>query len=216
MGVVSEIKEYRGRVSVSVDGYLLARMSSRHFKKCPLEEGQAIDDEAYLSEVAELQYPEAYEAALTRLESCARTEQDMRTALSRKGYVDLAVDRVLMRLTRAGLLNDQEYAQRFVESRTHRPVGRYQISRQLRQKGVDRDTAQAALEQIDDEQQQNAALELARKLSARYAGQPARSARAKLSQAMARRGFSWDDISWALNQLEEQDALFSEDEWDFE
>lgn len=117
MGVVSEIKEYRGRVSVSVDGRLLVRLSRRHFQKCPLEEGQAIDDEAYLSEVAELQYPEAYEAALSRLESCARTEQDMRIALSRKGYVDLAVDRVLMRLTRAGLLNDQEYAQRFVESR---------------------------------------------------------------------------------------------------
>ena len=214
MGVVSEIKEYRGRVSVSVDGRLLVRHSRRHFQKCPLEEGQAIDDEAYLSEVAELQYPEAYEAALTRLESCARTEQDMRIALSRKGYVDLAVDRVLMRLTRAGLLNDQEYAQRFVESRTHRPVGRYQISRQLRQKGVDRDTVQAALEQIDDEQQQSAALSLAQKLSGRYAGQPARSARAKLSQAMARRGFSWDDISWALSQLEEQGQLNSEDDWD--
>lgn len=214
MGVVSEIKEYRGRVSVSVDGRLLVRLSRRHFQKCPLEEGQAIDDEAYLSEVAELQYPEAYEAALTRLESCARTEQDMRIALSRKGYVDLAVDRVLMRLTRAGLLNDQEYAQRFVESRTHRPVGRYQISRQLRQKGVDRDTVQAALEQIDDEQQQSAALSLAQKLSGRYAGQPTRSARAKLSQAMARRGFSWDDISWALSQLEEQGQLNSEDDWD--
>ena len=214
MGVVSEIKEYRGRVSVSVDGRLLVRLSRRHFQKCPLEEGQAIDDEAYLSEVAELQYPEAYEAALTRWESCARTEQDMRIALSRKGYVDLAVDRVLMRLTRAGLLNDQEYAQRFVESRTHRPVGRYQISRQLRQKGVDRDTVQAALEQIDDEQQQSAALSLAQKLSGRYAGQPARSARAKLSQAMARRGFSWDDISWALSQLEEQGLLNSADDWD--
>ena len=214
MGVVSEIKEYRGRVSGSVDGRLLVRLSRRHFQKCPLEEGQAIDDEAYLSEVAELQYPEAYEAALSRLESCARTEQDMRIALSRKGYVDLAVDRVLMRLTRAGLLNDQEYAQRFVESRAHRPVGRYQISRQLRQKGVDRDTVQAALEQIDDEQQQSAALSLAQKLSGRYAGQPARSARAKLSQAMARRGFSWDDISWALSQLEEQGQLNSEDDWD--
>lgn len=214
MGVVSEIKEYRGRVSVSVDGRLLVRLSRRHFQKCPLEEGQAIDDEAYLSEVAELQYPEAYEAALSRLESCARTEQDMRIALSRKGYVDLAVDRVLMRLTRAGLLNDQEYAQRFVESRAHRLVGRYQISRQLRQKGVDRDTVQAALEQIDDEQQQSAALSLAQKLSGRYAGQPARSARAKLSQAMARRGFSWDDISWALSQLEEQGQLNSEDDWD--
>lgn len=214
MGVVSEIKEYRGRVSVSVDGRLLVRLSRRHFQKCPLEEGQAIDDEAYLSEVAELQYPEAYEAALSRLESCARTEQDMRIALSRKGYVDLAVDRVLMRLTRAGLLNDQEYAQRFVESRAHRPVGRYQISRQLRQKGVDRDTVQAALEQIDGEQQQSAALSLAQKLSGRYAGQPVRSARAKLSQAMARRGFSWDDISWALSQLEEQGQLNSEDDWD--
>lgn len=214
MGVVSEIKEYRGRVSVSVDGRLLVRLSRRHFQKCPLEEGQAIDDEAYLSEVAELQYPEAYEAALSRLESCARTEQDMRIALSRKGYVDLAVDRVLMRLTRAGLLNDQEYAQRFVESRAHRPVGRYQISRQLRQKGVDRDTVQAALEQIDGEQQQSAALSLAQKLSRRYAGQPVRSARAKLSQAMARRGFSWDDISWALSQLEEQGQLNSEDDWD--
>ena len=183
MGVVSEIKEYRGRVSVSVDGRLLVRLSRRHFQKCPLEEGQAIDDEAYLSEVAELQYPEAYEAALSRLESCARTEQDMRIALSRKGYVDLAVDRVLMRLTRAGLLNDQQYAQRVVESRAHRPGGRYQCS-------------------------------LAQKLSGRYAGQPARSARAKLSQAMARRGFSWDDISWALSQLEEQGQLNSEDDWD--
>lgn len=79
---------------------------------------------------------------------------------------------------------------------------------------MDRDTVQAALEQIDGEQQQSAALSLAQKLSGRYAGQPARSARAKLSQAMARRGFSWDDISWALSQLEEQGQLNSEDDWD--
>ena len=53
-----------------------------------------------------------------------------------------------------------------------------------------------------------AAQAAARGLLRRYAGLPAREGRAKLSQALARRGFSWDAVRAAV------DAVWEADDWD--
>ena len=65
-----------------------------------------------------------------------------------------------------------------------------------------------ALEYFDDAQQQNAARQAAEKLYRKYSSLPRRETRAKLSQALARRGFSWDAIQEAV------DALISDDYFD--
>ena len=58
------------------------------------------------------------------------------------------------------------------------------------------------MEALDDEQQRTAARQAAEKLGRKYRDLPPREARAKLSQALARRGFSWDVISSALEDWE--------------
>ena len=57
-------------------------------------------------------------------------------------------------------------------------------------------------------QQAEAARRAAQGLVRRYADLPAREGRAKLSQALARRGFAWDTVREAV------DAVLAEDDWD--
>ena len=184
-----------------MDGSTFARIPTRHFRKHPVAVEEAIDPDDYLKSLAEIQSNDAYDAALYRLERSAKTEQDMRLSLQRAGYVPGAIERTIARLLNAGLLNDEEYAQRFVEMQSQRAVGRYQIKLKLRKKGIDAETAERALEQIDDRHQITAAKELARKLAPRYTAQESdpRRARRKLSQALARRGFSWEIVSSAVD-----------------
>ena len=72
----------------------------------------------------------------------------------------------------------------------------------------DRRYAERALDMLDDAQQAEAAQAAARGLLRRYAGLPSREGRAKLSQALARRGFSWDAVRAAV------DAVWEADDWD--
>ena len=54
---------------------------------------------------------------------------------------------------------------------------------------------------FDDDQQRIAALQAAQKLYRKYEALPEREARAKLSQALARRGFGWDAIESAVDEV---------------
>ena len=87
-------------------------------------------------------------------------------------------------------------------------MGVYALRRKLKAKGISDEDADAALEAFDDDQQQAAARRAAEKLLKRYEGLPRREARAKLSQALARRGFGWDSVRAAV------DALLSDDSFD--
>ncbi|MBQ8954922.1 MAG: RecX family transcriptional regulator, partial [Clostridia bacterium] len=117
------------------------------------------------------------------------TSSGLKTALMRKGYLAPVAEAVCERLTENRLIDDKRFAERFVELRQDGAVGRYALKRRLRAKGVDEETASEALEQLDDDSQLEAAVELARRLARRYAGEDAYAARGKLSQALARRGY---------------------------
>ena len=95
-----------------------------------------------------------------------------------------------------------------MEVNAGRAVGVYAVRRKLRAKGVSDEDAEAALGALDDAQQAEAARRAAQGLVRRYADLPAREGRAKLSQALARRGFAWDAVREAV------DAVLAEDDWD--
>ena len=118
------------------------------------------------------------------------------------------MEATLDRLADSGLVDDRRYAERAVEVSAARPVGVYAVRRKLRAKGVAEEDAEAALGALDDEQQAQAAQAAARSLLRRYAQLPAREGRAKLSQALARRGFSWEAVRAAV------DKVWEADEWD--
>ena len=208
MSTVTEVRVFRGVARLSFDDASPLKVRLKHFEAFPLAVGDDVDVEQYARRVAEAQRADAYEAALNSLDLCARTRQELRRSLLARGFVSAAVEATLDRLADSGLIDDRRYAERAVEMSAARPVGVYAMRRKLRAKGIGEEDAEAALNMLDDEQQAQAAQAAARSLLRKYASLPAREGRAKLSQALARRGFSWEAVRAAV------DAVWEADEWD--
>ena len=149
------------------------------------------------------QLDEGYDAALSLLDYSAKTRQELTKKLQAKGYLDEVIEAVADRLTENRLLDDKYIAERLVQGAGSRGI--YAIKQKLRQKGISEEDADAALSEISDEEQAEAAYNEAVRLSRRYAGLEPRAYKAKLSQALARRGFTWDSIESALARLNSED-----------
>lgn len=208
MSTVTEIRDFRGVVRVLLDDAPALKVRQKHFRALPLAVGDEVDCESYVDRLAAAQFADAYEAALNSLDLCARTRRELERSLLARGYVPPAVEAALDRLAENGLVDDRRYAERAVEVNASRPVGVYAMRRKLRAKGISDEDAEAALGALDDAQQAEAARKAARSLMRKYEGLPAREGRAKLSQALARRGFSWEAVREAV------DAVWAEDDWD--
>ena len=201
MGIITTIEAQGKHVVVYVDGSAFVKLSKDEFEKLPLREGEEVEEAAYLDRLCALQGPKAYEAALKMLGRRDMTAGEMRAALRRKNVAAPLVESTVARLTENRLIDDARYAGRFVELRANAMAGRYAVRQKLKAKGVGDEAIEATLAALSDEQQIAAAKALAARLIRRYQGQEARAVRAKLSQALARRGFSWDVISGALEGL---------------
>jgi regulatory protein len=114
------------------------------------------------------------------------------------GVIDAAEER----LTKLGYLDDSAFARYWIQSRTQfKPLGVAALRFELRQKGVPDAVIQTALEEVDDE---SGAYRAAMTLFKRMRGTDRRTARQKLSTALARRGFRYDDIRPAIERLFEE------------
>ncbi len=114
--------------------------------------------------------PEADPAAVARticlrlLTLRARTRVELRDALAARAVPEAAAEAVLDRLAEVGLVDDGAFAASFVSSRQRdRGLSLREISRQLREKGVDESVITAAVGELDAD----AEAEVARQLVAR-------------------------------------------------
>ena len=201
MAEVSGIRENRGLIEISLDGILWLRVHKKHFSMMPLETGEGIDPEEYMDRLSGVQATDCYEAALCMLDQAAQTSGNLLAKLKRKGYTEPAARAVVQRLVGNGLIDDTRYAERFAHSQLSKPVGVYAVRRKLMTKHLPEEAIEAAMEDFDGEQQAQACREAAERLWRKYSSLPHREGRAKLSQALARRGFSWDAISSAVDEI---------------
>lgn len=201
MAIVSNIQENRGLVRISLDGVDWLKLCRKHFNLLPLRAGDAVDPEKYIDRMAALQAADCYEAALTMLDQAAQTSGNLRLKLVRKGFVSPAADASVDRLVENGLVDDARYAQRVAQSQLGKAVGAYAVRRKLQAKRLPEDAIDAVMEDFDGEQQAQACRQAAEKLWRKYASLPPREGRAKLSQALARRGFGWESIRGAVEAL---------------
>ena len=197
-------------MQLSLDGVSWLKVRKKHFLKRPLAEGEAIDPEEYISSLASIQASDCYEAALTMLDMAAQTKNGLVRKLVFKGYVAPAAEAAAERLVEIGLIDDQRYAERVAQSQLKKPVGAYAVRRKLMAKRLSEEDIEAAMEGFDGGQQAEACKTAAEKLWRKYSALPSREGRAKLSQALARRGFSWDAIHSAVDALSSEDDSFDE------
>ena len=96
--------------------------------------------------------------AFRKLAASARTRHELDAALQKKNVPDEVAATVLDRLEEVGLVDDEAFAQSWVESRQQRRhLSRSALRRELSSKGVDRDHVDAALATVDVEDELAAA-----------------------------------------------------------
>jgi len=110
--------------------------------------------------------------------------------MRRKGFEEAIVTEILQRYAEVGLIDDEVFARAWVESR-HRSRGlsKRSLAGELRRKGVDPAEVDAAVEQVSDADEREAALELARRRYRSMAGQPDDAVLRKLVGMLARKGY---------------------------
>jgi regulatory protein len=142
--------------------------------------------------------------ALLFLSYRARSENEIRKNLSKHEIPDAVIEETIERLRREGFADDKKFASAWVENRsTFRPRGRRALALELRQKGIDDHTIESALEGIDDEAlAYEAGQKKARKLALSLSkGQDWTEFRKKMSEFLARRGFSYSVIAPIVKRL---------------
>jgi regulatory protein len=121
-----------------------------------------------------------------------------------------AVERVIERLAELGVLDDRDFADFWVESRERfSPRSARAMGAELRQRGVDRQTLEAA---ADPERDEERALAAARQKQRTFAGLDQRAFREKVGAFLVRRGFSYEVARTTIRTLwEEIGGLQDED-----
>ncbi|MEJ8279065.1 regulatory protein RecX [Pseudonocardia spirodelae] len=145
------------------------------------------------TETPQEQETRARDICLRLLTDRARTVKELGDALRRKEIPDEIAHRVLDRFDEVGLVDDQAFAEQWVRSRhRHRGLGRRAIALELHRKGVDREIADEALSDIDDDSERDRARELVvRRLRSLPVGsrEERQSTARKLVGMLARKGY---------------------------
>lgn len=204
-------KRNPNRVNVYLDGeyaFGLARIVAAW-----LQVGQTLDEEKITKLQADDSRERAWNQALLYLSYRARSENEIRQNLNKHEIPDAVIEETLERLRREGFANDKKFASAWVENRsTFRPRGRRALAMELRQKGIDDSTIQNVLEDVDDEAlAYEAGQKKARKLTEaalrplsgdrQAQGGDWNEFRKKLSEFLARRGFSYSVIAPVVKRL---------------
>lgn len=190
-------KKNPNRVNIHLDGefaFGLARITAAWLKV-----GDVLTDE----KIAELQANDAHERALQQallfLSYRIRSEKEIRQNLLKHEFSEEVIETTLEKLRASNLANDNEFARAWVENRSaFRPRSRRALTMELRQKGLDEETVQAAVSGVDE---QALAYESAQKRANRLKGLEWGEFRRKLSEYLARRGFPYSVIAPVVTQV---------------
>jgi len=191
------------RVNVHVDGAFRLGLSAELVLGERLRVGDEIDDARLAELEARDQAWKARDTALSLLSYRARSAAELQRRLRRKGFGDAVSASTVERLDEIGVVDDAAFAESFVRDRVRlKPRGTRRLAGELRAKGVDDDTARAAIAEVM-EREEATEVDLARAAAARWkprAGEDPARARARLQGFLARRGFGGDAVRAVLRE----------------
>ncbi len=193
----------RGLVRVYIDGALALRLSPM------VAAGAGLAPDRYLSDLEidalrdENEFRCTLDAALNYLSYRARSEKETRDYLAKREAAPEVAAAVMARLKELRLVDDRNFAQKWVEERQRlSPRGAVALRQELRRKGIDAATVEGALPEDDPEE--------AYRLACRRAGRLDRSDRQafrrRLASYLLRRGYSYDLVGPIVARLLEEGA----------
>lgn len=200
MGKITAIEpqaRHENRFNLYIDNHFVLGLSAMVAAK--LRVGQVLSAE----EISALEHAEefesAYEKALQFLEPRPRSASEVKQQLRKKKIEADIIERVITRLTDAGLLDDAAFAKYWVENReTFKPRAGRALRFELRQKGLSDSNISEAIGAVDESE---SAYHAGSARAARFQNLERREFMEKLGAFLMRRGFSYQVAKEAAARL---------------
>ncbi len=193
-------KKDKLRCNLEVDGRFYCGMKLETVMKNRLKVGLVVTEESLAVLQLESEKQTALDKALTHITVSMKTEKEIRDYLKRKGYLQDVCDYVVEKMKGYGFLDDAQYAKQYAESAGKRKGARL-IAMELRRRGVDEDTAMAAVSEITDGE------ESAKRVLEKYlrGKELNRETYRKAYAHLISKGYDYDTAKSALGALKDDD-----------
>lgn len=206
-GVISSItaqKKTKDRVNIFVDGEFAFGLHTDVLVARGLNKGQVLSEQDVIELLDEDEFYRARFKAFHLLSYRTRTRFEMSQRLSRAGFSGASIAKVIDRLCELGMIDDQTFAREFTEARVRaKGYGPLRLRSELSKKGIDAELIEEAISTAYTTENPDV---LALRAAKKYLPKLAREVdpfkrRNKLTAFLSRRGFTFDQMSLAIDAL---------------
>lgn len=195
--ITPQVKD-KMRCNIFLDGRFYCGLALETAVKHRLKVGMMVSTE-FLNEIQlESEKSTALDKALTHVTGSRKTEREIRIFLEKKGYLPATIEYVLEKMRDYRFVDDVDYARSYAQAGAKKK-GAKLIKMQLRGKGISEEDADAALEEVDEESQIQAASALLEKYLRGKSLE--KETLAKAYRHLLSKGFDYDTAKAALERL---------------
>lgn len=197
----------KDKIHIYIDGEYLLTVDEIFWFSCGLVSGDEINEEELTAFEEAAGSRRAFNSALNSLDYRDHSEKEIRAKLLRKHDADY-VDEAVEKLIELDLVNDERYAENYARELFERKkFGKMRIKSELRAKGISADIANAAVEELFEEEEPDNVQRIVDIIGKRYYNRMNDEVgQKKVFSALQRMGYSFSDIREAMSE-------FSDDEY---
>lgn len=205
-------KRHKNRSSVFLDNHFAFGIADFDLRRLKLCEGQELTEEDYDAIRSEVLTQEARQYALRLLDRSPYTEKKLRRKLTERDTEETAIENTIAFLKEYHYIDDADYARRYIRTALRSgKSGMRKIQYDLFGKGVDKETIELVLAEMEEEEPMADEAETVMPLlEKKLRGDFSFPSIMKAKRYCIARGFSYDAIDSVLRQLKAD----AEDEWE--
>lgn len=203
MPTITSIKQQKNknRVNVYLDDKFGFGIDLDNFVLLHLKVDQELTDDEVTEIVKKAEFQKTWEKLLRFAMVRPRSEKEVNDYFRRKKVHESLWEQLLEKLKHFELLDDQKFAEWWVEQRnSFKPKPKRILKIELTKKGIVKEIIDSVLGETKVDEEKMAREILARK-AYKWKGLEARVARQKMSQYLAGKGFSWDVIEKVAREV---------------
>lgn len=186
-----------------IDGEFVMNLDTKTLLENRFDVGREIDDDD-LREIIQLSNENrAKEKALWLISYRSHSKKELTDKIKRT-YDEDSAQKAVDRMEELGLINDEDFAKRYADKLIHtKRMSKRAAMMELCRKGIDKQTAEEVLAEIDVDYTEQIILILEKK----YKNLEDEKTKRRAVAALQRLGYGWDDIKTALNEYEESNSF---------
>ena len=168
-------------------------------------EGGSYEDDAFMQQIRVLQYPRALNTAVSMLARRACSRKEILSRLIQRRYTEEVSELVVYKLEKENLIDDKAFCEQWIRFRSSRGYGPTVIRQELKMKGIPEELISQALDRVEPDEYRKNAVRMARKAWSRIRkDEDIRKARQKVTAALVRKGYGWEEARSACDKAEKQ------------